>query len=71
MWDGVIPKRLWQDVESQITIKPDWDEDSGLPASYSVEEIEQKAEAMYFHIFQVYRDAQPTIYAEAAWDTFD
>jgi type I restriction enzyme R subunit len=43
-----------------------WDEDTGLPASYSVKEIEQKAEAVYFHIFQVYTDAQPTIYAEVA-----
>lgn len=43
-----------------------WNEDTGLPTSYSVEEIEQKAEAVYFHIFQVYTDAQPTIYAEVA-----
>jgi type I restriction enzyme R subunit len=43
-----------------------WNEDTGLPASYSVVEIEQKAEAVYAHIFRIYSELQPPIYAAAA-----
>jgi len=39
--------------------------DSGLPESYTNEEISQKAEVVYAHIFRIYNTASPQIYATA------
>ena len=39
--------------------------DTGLPESYTNEEISQKAEVVYAHIFRIYNTASPEIYATA------
>jgi type I restriction enzyme R subunit len=39
--------------------------DSGLPESYTTEEISQKADEVYAHIFRIYNTASPQIYATA------
>jgi hypothetical protein len=39
--------------------------DTGLPESYTNEEISQKAEVVYEHIFRIYNTASPEIYATA------
>lgn len=40
-----------------------WTETTGLPESYSEEEIAQKAEVVYTHIYNNYDTASPAIYA--------
>jgi type I restriction enzyme R subunit len=42
-----------------------WNERTGLPKSYSEEEIGSKADVVYLHVFQQYPNEQPGIYAEA------
>lgn len=60
----------WREKEAtrdsiKLEIK-DWLwKDTGLPESYSTEEISQKAEVVYAHIFRVYNTASPQIYASA------
>ncbi len=43
-----------------------YSDDTGLPLSYTEAEIEQKAAMVYAHIFQSYRGAQSSVYAEVA-----
>jgi type I restriction enzyme R subunit len=40
-----------------------WKDVTGLPESYTTEEISQKAEVVYAHIFRIYNTASPEIYA--------
>jgi len=42
-----------------------WNERTGLPKSYSEQEIGSKADVVYLHVFQQYPNEQPGIYAEA------
>jgi len=42
-----------------------WKESTGLPESYTEEEIAQKAEVVYAHIYRVYDTVNPAIYATA------
>ncbi len=42
-----------------------WQDTTGLPESYTEEEISQKAEVVYAHMFRVYNTANPEIYATA------
>jgi len=40
-----------------------WNERTGLPKSYSEEEIENKADGVYLHVFQQYHNEQPDFHA--------
>ena len=42
-----------------------WNERTGLPKSYSEEEIGSTANVVYLHVFQQYPNEQPDVYAEA------
>lgn len=42
-----------------------WNERTGLPKSYSEEEIGSKADEVYLHVFQQYPNEQPAVYAGA------
>jgi len=42
-----------------------WNERTGLPNSYSEEEIGKKADVVYLHVFQQYPNEQPAFYAGA------
>jgi len=42
-----------------------WKDVTGLPESYTTEEISQRADVVYAHIFRVYNTASPEIYATA------
>ncbi|MDL1967714.1 MAG: type I restriction endonuclease subunit R [Deltaproteobacteria bacterium] len=42
-----------------------WNEKTGLPNSYSEEEIGKKADVIYLHVFQQYPNEQPAFYAGA------
>ena len=42
-----------------------WNERTGLPKSYSEEEIGSTANVVYLHVFQQYPNEQPAVYAEA------
>jgi len=42
-----------------------WNERTGLPKSYSEEEIGSKADVVYLHVFQQYPNEQPDVYARA------
>lgn len=41
-----------------------WNERTGLPKSYSEEEIGSKVDEVYLHVFQQYPNEQPAVYAE-------
>jgi type I restriction enzyme R subunit len=43
-----------------------YSDDTGLPKSYSTEEVEEKATAVYGHVFRVYIAARSTVYSHAA-----
>ena len=43
-----------------------WEEHTGLPLGiYTADEVVQKAEHVYLHIFRVYDGPEPDIYAKA------
>jgi len=42
-----------------------WNERTGLPKSYTEEEIGSKADVIYLHVFQQYPNEQPDVYAGA------
>lgn len=61
----------WREKEAtRDSLKTDikdwlWEETTGLPGSYSDEEVDMKAEAVYNHIFRVYNSPNPSTYAYA------
>ena len=43
-----------------------WSEQTGLPTSYTEEEVSEKATAVYAHVFRAYPTAQPAFYSQPA-----
>lgn len=57
----------WEKQATRDSIKIEiknflWDETKGLPESYSIEEIDQKAEAVYIHIYRMQEAYQSQTY---------
>ena len=61
----------WRDKEStgdgvkQAIHDHLWSDATGLPTSYTEDEIEQKAEGVFVHVYRVYPELPSPFYAEA------